>query len=115
MANLLWHLPTGMVDRRQVSRVADLVEGEIATVLLKVKRAVVFCVSCFSRFSRASVPWFELTIYTYIPWLISTAFPFAATPFVMPPPPYTTLLSQPTYLQWKLPYSLAPVSPPPKR
>eukprot|EP00903_Cladosiphon_okamuranus_P021747 g19995.t1 len=36
VANLLWHLPTGMVDRRQVSRVAGLVEGEIATVLLKV-------------------------------------------------------------------------------
>eukprot|EP00904_Undaria_pinnatifida_P013740 jgi/Undpi1/9497/HiC_scaffold_27.g11953.m1 len=36
VANLLWHLPTGMVDRRQVMRVADLVEGEIATVLLKV-------------------------------------------------------------------------------
>ena len=38
MANLLWHLPTGMVDRRQVRRVAGLVEGQIATVLLKVGR-----------------------------------------------------------------------------
>lgn len=37
VANLLWHLPAGMVDRRQVSRVAGLVEGEIATVLLKVR------------------------------------------------------------------------------
>lgn len=36
MANLLWHLPTGVVDRRKVSRVQGLVEGEIATVLLKV-------------------------------------------------------------------------------
>lgn len=39
VANLLWHLPTGMIDRRQVSRVAGLVEGEIATVLLKVGRS----------------------------------------------------------------------------
>jgi len=36
VANLLWHLPTGVVDRRKVSRVQGLVEGEIATVLLKV-------------------------------------------------------------------------------
>ena len=36
MASLLWHLPTGVVDRRQVSRVQGLVEGEVATVLLKV-------------------------------------------------------------------------------
>lgn len=36
VANLLWHLPTGVIDRRQVSRVQGLVEGEIATVLLKV-------------------------------------------------------------------------------
>ena len=40
VANLLWHLPTGIVDRRQVRRVADLVEGEIATVLLKVGGSV---------------------------------------------------------------------------
>lgn len=33
-----------MVDRRQVSRVAGLVEGEIATVLLKVRgRPFQFC------------------------------------------------------------------------
>ena len=37
---MLWHLPTGIVDRRQVRRVADLVEGEIATVLLKVGGSV---------------------------------------------------------------------------
>lgn len=36
VASLLWHLPTGVVDRRQVSRVQGLVEGEVATVLLKV-------------------------------------------------------------------------------
>lgn len=36
VADLLWHLPTGIVDRRQVRRVADLAEGEMATVLLKV-------------------------------------------------------------------------------
>lgn len=37
VADLLWHLPTGMIDRRQVSRVRDLVEGENATVLLKAR------------------------------------------------------------------------------
>ncbi|CAM9874881.1 unnamed protein product, partial [Ectocarpus sp. 12 AP-2014] len=36
VADLLWHLPTGMVDRRETSHVADLVEGEVATMLLKV-------------------------------------------------------------------------------
>lgn len=38
VADLLWHLPTGMIDRRQVSRVSNLVEGETATVLLKVSQ-----------------------------------------------------------------------------
>lgn len=47
VANLLWHLPTGMVDRRQVRRVADLAEGEIATVLLKVGGTVVFYLEAF--------------------------------------------------------------------
>ncbi|CAM9839728.1 unnamed protein product, partial [Ectocarpus sp. 13 AM-2016] len=40
VADLLWHLPTGMVDRRETSHVADLVEGEVATVLLKVTPVV---------------------------------------------------------------------------
>ncbi|CAN0419806.1 unnamed protein product, partial [Scytosiphon promiscuus] len=35
VAHLLWHLPTGIVDRRKTSYVKDLVEGEVATVLLK--------------------------------------------------------------------------------
>ncbi|CAN0333827.1 unnamed protein product, partial [Hapterophycus canaliculatus] len=36
VANLLWHLPTGVVDRRKTSHAADLVEGQVATMLLKV-------------------------------------------------------------------------------
>lgn len=40
VADLLWHLPTGMVDRRETSHVADLVEGEVATMLLKVTPVV---------------------------------------------------------------------------
>ncbi|CAM9697670.1 unnamed protein product [Scytosiphon promiscuus] len=39
VARLLWHLPTGIVDRRKTSYVKDLVEGEVATVLLKVVSA----------------------------------------------------------------------------
>lgn len=41
MADLLWHLPTGIIDRRQVKRVSDLTDGGIATVLLKVSGS--FC------------------------------------------------------------------------
>lgn len=37
VASLLWHVPTGIIDRREVRRVADLTEGEIATVLLKAR------------------------------------------------------------------------------
>lgn len=45
VAHLLWHLPTGIVDRRKTSYVKDLVEGEVATVLLKVSM-LVMCAWC---------------------------------------------------------------------
>ena len=36
--DLLWHLPTGLVDRRAAPRVADLTDGQIVTIKVEVVR-----------------------------------------------------------------------------
>jgi ATP-dependent DNA helicase RecG len=38
VVNLLWHLPSGVVDRRHSPPIADVREGEIATLTVKVER-----------------------------------------------------------------------------
>ncbi|HEY1798980.1 MAG TPA: ATP-dependent DNA helicase RecG [Stellaceae bacterium] len=38
IVDLLWHLPTGLVDRRAAPRVADLADGQIVTIKVEIVR-----------------------------------------------------------------------------
>ena len=38
LVNLLWHLPSGLIDRRNAPKIADAVPGTVATITLRVRQ-----------------------------------------------------------------------------
>ncbi len=38
LVNLLWHLPTGLIDRRNAPKIADALPGTVATITLRVRQ-----------------------------------------------------------------------------
>lgn len=75
VASLLWHLPTGIIDRREVRRVTDLMEGEIATVLLKARPLYPLSYTISSRAHSCDNAWLQpaLGYHSHIHIMLQTS------------------------------------------